>query len=82
MHSAEGTKLTQTSDICIYSVVLTLSSLFGFLLGCVTAGTGAYTYLAQEYKTSNDMLTEDIYVCLYLTRVHACAASICTDFER
>ncbi|KAJ2973529.1 hypothetical protein NQ176_g6557 [Zarea fungicola] len=35
--------------------------LFGFLLGCVTAGTGAYTYLAQEYKTSNDMLTEDIY---------------------
>ncbi|OAA65005.1 hypothetical protein ISF_04415 [Cordyceps fumosorosea ARSEF 2679] len=35
--------------------------LFGFLLGCTVAGSSVYTYLVQEYKTSNDLLTEDIY---------------------
>ncbi|KAJ3492831.1 hypothetical protein NLG97_g5120 [Lecanicillium saksenae] len=36
--------------------------LFGFLLGCTLAGSSVYTYLVQEYKASNDMLTDDIYV--------------------
>lgn len=36
--------------------------LFGFLFGTVVAGSGVYTYLLQEYKASNDLLTEDIYV--------------------
>jgi hypothetical protein len=40
------------------------SRLFGFLLGAVGAGTGMYTYVVQEYKVSNELLTEDIYVCL------------------
>ncbi|KAK3192682.1 hypothetical protein K4F52_001036 [Lecanicillium sp. MT-2017a] len=35
--------------------------LFGFLFGTVVAGSGVYTYLLQEYKASNDLLTEDIY---------------------
>ncbi|PHH87874.1 hypothetical protein CDD83_8301 [Cordyceps sp. RAO-2017] len=39
----------------------TLTSLFGFLFGCVLAGGGVYSYLVQEYKASNDLLTEDIY---------------------
>ncbi|PHH64197.1 hypothetical protein CDD81_4944 [Ophiocordyceps australis] len=36
--------------------------LFGFLLGCVVSGGAVYNYLLQEYKTSNDILTEDIYI--------------------
>ncbi|QUC18243.1 uncharacterized protein UV8b_02484 [Ustilaginoidea virens] len=35
--------------------------LFGFLFGSVLAGGAVYTYLLQEYKASNDLLTEDIY---------------------
>lgn len=36
--------------------------LFGFLLGSVLAGTGLYYYVIDEYKVSNELLTEDIYV--------------------
>jgi len=36
--------------------------LFGFLFGCVLSGGAVYSYLFQEYKTSNELLTEDIYV--------------------
>ncbi|KAH0595321.1 hypothetical protein MHUMG1_07071 [Metarhizium humberi] len=36
--------------------------LFGFLFGCVLSGSAVYTYLVQEFKVSNDMLSEDIYV--------------------
>lgn len=43
-------------------MLITVSSLFGFLLGSVAAGSSVYTYLLQEYKTSNDLLSEDIYV--------------------
>ncbi|GJC92043.1 hypothetical protein CH63R_00861 [Colletotrichum higginsianum IMI 349063] len=35
--------------------------LFGFFLGSSLAGAGVYSYLLQEYKTSNELLTEDIY---------------------
>lgn len=38
------------------------SRLFGFLFGVVLAGSTAYYYVIDEYKVSNDMLTEDIYV--------------------
>lgn len=38
--------------------------LFGFLFGSVLSGGAVYSYLVQEYKTSNDLLTEDIYVSL------------------
>lgn len=38
-------------------------SLFGFLTGVVTAGGAVYYYILGEYRVSNEMLTEDIYVC-------------------
>jgi hypothetical protein len=37
-------------------------SLFGFLLGATTAGAGMYYYVIDEYRVSNELLTEDIYV--------------------
>jgi hypothetical protein len=36
--------------------------LFGFLLGATTAGAGMYYYVIDEYRVSNELLTEDIYV--------------------
>lgn len=43
-------------------IVVLSDSLFGFLLGSTLAGGSIYTYVLQEYKASNEMLTEDIYV--------------------
>lgn len=36
--------------------------LFGFFLGSTLAGAGTYYYVLEEYKVSNELLTEDIYV--------------------
>lgn len=44
--------------------------LFGFLLGATTAGAGMYYYVIDEYRISNELLTEDIYVCLEFTLSH------------
>lgn len=41
-------------------------SLFGFLLGTTLSGTAVYYYVLQEYKSSNDQLTDDIYVCFLI----------------
>lgn len=38
--------------------------LTGFLLGSTLAGAGVYYYILEEYKVSNELLTEDIYVSL------------------
>jgi len=35
--------------------------LFGFLLGTTLAGASVYYYILEEYKVSNELLTEDIY---------------------
>jgi len=35
--------------------------LTGFLLGTVLSGAGMYYYVLQEYRVSNELLTEDIY---------------------
>ncbi|KAF2714105.1 WLM-domain-containing protein [Pleomassaria siparia CBS 279.74] len=35
--------------------------LFGFLLGAVSSGAGMYYYVVDEYRVSNELLTEDIY---------------------
>jgi hypothetical protein len=40
-------------------------SLFGFLLGSTLAGASVYYYILEEYKVSNEMLTEDIYVRVF-----------------
>ena len=34
----------------------------GFLTGSVAAGAAVYYYVLDEYRLSNEMLTEDIYV--------------------
>lgn len=34
----------------------------GFLAGGGVAGTLVYKYILDEYKVSNELLTEDIYV--------------------
>lgn len=39
-----------------------LDRIFGFLLGSVIAGSGLYYYVVDEYKVSNELLTEDVYV--------------------
>jgi hypothetical protein len=39
-----------------------LPRLFGFLLGSTLAGASVYYYILEEYKVSNELLTEDIYV--------------------
>ena len=57
LREADGKVQVQQADICI-------CSLFGFLLGSVLAGGGLYYYVVDEYKVSNELLTEDIYVCL------------------
>ncbi|MDI1489785.1 MAG: hypothetical protein OHK93_000983 [Ramalina farinacea] len=36
--------------------------IFGFLLGAVCAGAGTFYYVMEEYRVSNELLTEDIYV--------------------
>ena len=36
--------------------------LFGFLAGSVLTGAGVFYYGLEEYKVSNELLTEDIYV--------------------
>jgi hypothetical protein len=39
-----------------------LFRMFGFLLGSVVAGVSVYYYVLEEYRVSNEMLTDDIYV--------------------
>lgn len=41
---------------------LASTRLFGFFFGSSLAAGAVYYYAIQEYKTSNDLLTEDIYV--------------------
>ncbi|KAI4288709.1 MAG: hypothetical protein L6R35_002030 [Caloplaca aegaea] len=35
--------------------------MFGFLLGTTLAGGGTYYYILDDYRVSNELLTEDIY---------------------
>lgn len=43
-------------------------SIFGFLFGSVLASTAVYSYVLQEYRASNDLLIEDIYVGVFPLR--------------
>ncbi len=36
--------------------------ILGFLLGGGVAGAFVYNYILDEYRVSNELLTEDIYV--------------------
>ena len=44
------------------AIQLTHNRLFGFLLGATASGAGMYYYVIDEYRVSNQLLTEDIYV--------------------
>ncbi|KAH8676631.1 hypothetical protein BGZ60DRAFT_526067 [Tricladium varicosporioides] len=51
--------------------------LFGFLLGSTLAGAGVYYYILEEYKVSNELLTEDIYTLQSsVQRVHTYVQSL------
>jgi hypothetical protein len=39
-----------------------VSSVMGLLFGSVLSGVGMYAYVVQEYRVSNELLTEDIFV--------------------
>jgi hypothetical protein len=56
----------RTASQCGFCTRLTIAptSLFGFLSGATAAGAGMYYYVIDEYRVSNQLLTEDIYVCL------------------
>ena len=43
-----------------------MGRLFGFALGSILTGSGVYYYVLEEYRVSNGLLTEDIYVCYNL----------------
>ncbi len=52
-----------------------LHRLFGFFFGSTLTGAGIYYYVLDEYRLSNELLTEDIYVstsfCPITPRVQA-----------
>ncbi|TVY45287.1 hypothetical protein LSUB1_G000443 [Lachnellula subtilissima] len=51
--------------------------LMGFLLGSTLAGAGVYYYVLEEYKVSNELLTEDIYTLqASVQRVHSYVQSL------
>lgn len=46
--------------------------MFGFLFGSTLAGAGTYYYILDEYRTSNELLTEDIYALqAAVQRIHS-----------
>ncbi|ORY04768.1 hypothetical protein BCR34DRAFT_572467 [Clohesyomyces aquaticus] len=65
------TRAFQTSSMMRAEVVAAASikkpvgafrgGMFGFLLGTAAAGAGMYYYVVDEYRVSNELLTEDIY---------------------
>lgn len=56
--------------------------IFGFLLGSTLAGAGTYYYILEEYKVSNELLTEDIYVSSHHHHRHSPDSSIVELYER
>lgn len=56
----------------------TITRLFGFLLGSTAAGAGVYYYILEEYRVSNELLTEDIYVRTSIFHSSGCVAELAT----
>ncbi|MCJ1336277.1 hypothetical protein MMC09_001553 [Bachmanniomyces sp. S44760] len=51
--------------------------LFGFLFGSTLAGAGTYYYILEEYKVSNELLTEDIYALqASVQRIHTYVSTL------
>ncbi|MCJ1262236.1 hypothetical protein MMC22_002106 [Lobaria immixta] len=50
---------------------------FGFLLGSSLAGAAVYYYILDEYRVSNELLTEDIYALqAAVQRLHIYVSSL------
>ncbi|CAG8949641.1 hypothetical protein HYFRA_00007874 [Hymenoscyphus fraxineus] len=57
--------------------------LFGFLLGSTLAGAGVYYYVLEEYRVSNELLTEDIYsLQASVQRVHTYVQTLEEDLAQ
>lgn len=52
--------------------LLISDSVFGFLAGSVAAGASVYYYILAEYRFANEMLSDDIGVCLELPDCYIC----------
>lgn len=59
-----------------------MHSIFGFLLGSTLSGAGLYYYVVDEYKVSNELLTEDVYVSITLGRQRKLKTFGLTGFRR
>ncbi len=56
--------------------------MFGFLLGSTLAGAGVYYYILEEYKVSNELLTEDIYALqTAVQRIHEHVQSLEAKYD-
>ncbi|KAL9598483.1 MAG: hypothetical protein Q9219_004456 [cf. Caloplaca sp. 3 TL-2023] len=56
--------------------------MFGFLLGTTLAGAGTYYYILDEYRVSNELLTEDIYALqAAVQRIHNYVNSVEAKIE-
>lgn len=53
---------TVMGSVVVFALTHRRYRLFGFLFGSTLAGAGTYYYILEEYRTSNELLTEDIYV--------------------
>jgi hypothetical protein len=54
------------------SFLLISDSVFGFLAGSVAASASVYYYILAEYRFANEMLSDDIVVCLELSDCCIC----------
>jgi hypothetical protein len=52
------------------------NSIFGFLLGSTLSGAGLYYYVVDEYRVSNELLSEDVYVSFPPNECEVLAQSI------
>jgi hypothetical protein len=66
-----GERMRMEKWVMVSELIRLAYRLLGFLSGSVLAAAGMYFYVLQEYRVSNELLTEDIYVyfppLLYLT---------------
>lgn len=61
-------------------LLLMSDSVFGFLAGSVAAGASVYYYILGDYRLSNEMLSDDIAVCLYSSLVCDIEELTCSYF--
>lgn len=66
----------------MYPHILTTRRVFGFLTGAVVAGASVYYYILGDYRVANEMLSDDIGVCLLFTSRLAsrCLEANCSMF--